>query len=66
MTKTKSHWFRMVYIEVQDKKTQIQDEKNELQAVLFDWYSIDPKSFDWYSIGTQSIESHISANVKSP
>ena len=56
----------MVYIEVQDKKTQIQDEKNELQAVLFDWDSIDPKSFDWYSIGTQSIESHISANVKSP
>ena len=51
----------MVYIEIQDKKTQVRDEKNELQAVLFDWYSIDPKSFDWYSIGTQWIESRISA-----
>ena len=45
MTKTKSHWFRMVYIEVQDKKTQVQDDKTELQAV----------SFYWYSIGTQSV-----------
>ena len=56
MTKTKSHWFRMIYIEVQDKKTQVQDEKNELQAVSLDWYSIDRKS-------------HInkkSTNVKSP
>ena len=56
MTKTKSHWFRMVYIEIQDKKTQIRDEKNELQSVSFNWYSIDRKS-------------HInkkSANAKSP
>ena len=44
MTKTKSHWFRMVYIEVQDKKTQVCDEKNKLQAVWFDWYSINRKS----------------------
>ena len=36
MTKTKSYWFRMVYIEVQEKKTHVQDEKNELQSVLFD------------------------------
>ena len=41
MTKTKFHWFRMVYIEVQEKKPQVWDEKNGLQAVLFDWYSID-------------------------
>ena len=34
----------MVYIEVQDKKTHVQDEKNELQSILFDWYSIDRKS----------------------
>ena len=56
MTKTKSHWFRMVYIEVQDKKTQVRDEKNELQA----------NSFDWYSIGTcdfQSIENRILAKI---
>ena len=40
MTKTKSHWFRMVYIEVQDKKLKFEMGKNELQAVSFDWYSI--------------------------
>ena len=34
----------MVYIEVQDKKTHVWDEKNELQSVLFDWYSINQKS----------------------
>ena len=34
----------MVYIEVQDKKTHVQDEKNELQSILFDWYSIDRRS----------------------
>ena len=51
MTKTKSHWFRMVYIEVQDKKLKFEMGKNELQAV----------SFDWYLIGTRSIKSHISA-----
>ena len=44
MTKTKSHWFRMVYIEVQDKKLKFEMGKNELQAVSFDWYSIDQKS----------------------
>ena len=59
MTKTKSHWFRMVYIEIQNKKkkkNQFRDEKNELQSVSFNWYLIDRKS-------------HInkkSANVKSP
>jgi len=34
----------MVYIEVQDKKTQVYDEKNKLQAVWFDCYSINRKS----------------------
>ena len=43
MTKSKSHWFRIVYFQVQDKKTQVRDEKNELQSVSFDWYSIDRK-----------------------
>ena len=57
MTKTKSHWFRMVYTEVQDnnnnnnKKLKVGMKKNGLQSV----------SFDWYSIGTRSIESRISA-----
>ena len=58
MTKTKSHWFRMVYTEVQDnnnnnnnKKLKVWMKKNGLQSVLF----------DWYSIGTRSIESRISA-----
>ena len=44
MAKTNSHWFRMVYIEVQDKKTHVRDEENELQSVSFDWYSINRKS----------------------
>ena len=51
MTKTKSHWFGTVYIEVQDKKLKFGMKKNKLQSV----------SFDWYSIGTRSIKSHISA-----
>ena len=65
MTKTKSHWFRMIYIEVQDKKTQVRDEKNELQAVSLDWYSINRKSFDWYSIDRKLHISKKSTNVKS-
>ena len=44
MRKTKSHWFRMVYIKVEHKKTQVRDGKNELQAVWFDWYLINRKS----------------------
>ena len=48
MTKTKSHWFRMVYIEVQDKKTQVRDGK-KMSYKLF------------CSIGTRSIESRMSA-----
>ena len=56
MTKTKSHWFRMVYIEVKDKKTHVRDEKNELQSVLFDWYSIDTCDF-------RSIKNRISAKI---
>ena len=52
----------MVYIEAQDKKLKFGIKTNELQAVWFDWYSIDASDF-------QSIENHISAkstNVKRP
>ena len=59
MTKTKSHEYRMVYIEAQDKKTQVRDKKNELQAIWFDWYSIGTCDF-------RSIESRILANIKRP
>ena len=65
MTKTKSHWFRMVYIEVQDKKLKFGMKKNELQAISFDWYTIDRNSFDWYSINRKSHISKKSAKVKS-
>ena len=34
----------MVYIKVQDKKLKFGMKKTELQAVLFDWYSINRKS----------------------
>ena len=34
----------MVYIEAQDKKLMFGMKKNELQFVLFDWYSINRKS----------------------
>ena len=34
----------MVYIEAQDKKLMFGMRKNELQSVLFDWYSIGWKS----------------------
>ena len=30
----------MVYMEAQDKKLMFEMRKNELQSVLFDWYSI--------------------------
>ena len=43
MTKSKSHWFRIVYFQVQDKKLKLGMEKNELQSISFDWYSIDRK-----------------------
>ena len=43
MTKSKSHWFRIVYFQVQDKKLKLGMEKNELQSVSFDRYSIDRK-----------------------
>ena len=46
------HWFRMVYIEVQDKK------------LKFGMKKMNYKMFR--SIGTRSIENHISTNVKSP
>ena len=49
MTKTKSHWFRMVYIEVQDKKLKLRMKK------------ISYKLF--HSIGTRSIENLISAKI---
>ena len=49
MTKTKSHWFRMVYIEVQDKK------------LKFGMKKMSYKLF--HSIGTQSIENRISAKI---
>ena len=52
----------MVYIEAQDKKLKFGIKKNELQAVWFDWYSIDASDF-------RTIENRISAksaNVKRP
>ena len=58
MTKTKSHWLRMVYIEVQDKKTQVRDEK-KMSYNLF--HSIGTRSIESRLIGTQLIESRISA-----
>ena len=64
MTKTKSHWFRMVYIEVQEKKLKFGMKNNELQAVSFDWYSINRKSFDWYSIDQKSHINKISKSKK--
>ena len=48
MTKTKSHWFRMVYIEVQDKKL-----KFEMKKMSYNLF---------HSIGTQLIESHLIGN----
>ena len=35
----------MVYIEAQDKKLMFGMKINELQAVCFDWYSIDASDF---------------------
>ena len=52
----------MVYIEAQDKKLKFGIKTNELQAIWFDWYSIDASDF-W------SIQNCIlakSANVKRP
>ena len=55
MRKTKSHWFRMVYIKVEHKKLK---------------FGMKKMSYKLYgSIGTWSIENHISAksaNVKRP
>ena len=62
MTKTKSHWFRMVYIEVQDKK--LKSGMKKMSYKLF--RSIDIRLilviFDQLKIAYQQI----SANVKRP
>ena len=62
MTKTKSHWFRMVYIEVQDKK--LKSGMKKMSYKLF--CSIDIRLilviFDQLKIAYQQI----SANVKRP
>ena len=53
MTKTKSHWFRMVYIEVQDQKKK--------KTLKFRMKKMSYKLFRL--IGTQSIENRISAKT---
>ena len=62
MTKTKSHWFRMVYIEVQDKK--LKSGMKKMSYKLF--RSIDIRLilviFDQLKIAYQQIL----ANVKRP
>ena len=69
MTKTNSHWFRMVYIEVQDKKLMFGMKKMShnlfrligIRLVLDRSNSIGTQSIelDWYSIDRKS---HISKN----
>ena len=56
MTKTKSHWFRMGYIEVQDKKL-----KFEIKKMSYNMFrSIGTQLIESHLIGTRSIESRIS------
>ena len=56
MTKTKSHWFRMVYIEVQDKKLKFGMKKMSYKLFRL----IGTQSIESHLIGTRSIESRIS------
>ena len=56
MTKTKSHWFRMVYIEVQHKKLKFKMKK--MSYNLF--HSIGTQLIESHLIGTRSIENRIS------
>ena len=46
----------MVYIEAQDKKLKFGIKTNELQAIWFDWYSIDVSDF-------RSIQNRISTKI---
>ena len=54
MTKTKSQLVRMVYFQVQDKITQVQGEKSDIQSSPLDCYLIaldySRLLFDCYSI----------------
>ena len=61
MTKTKSQLVRMVYFQVQDKITQVQGEKSDIQSSPLDWYLIALDSSRLLFDSSQSIESHISA-----